>query len=292
MKFLAVVLIGAMSWLGTATGAPEVLADFPINSMADRNAQSELPEGVSVEFDLEHSTDQGGAFKITYRGSDEVSVRLFEVPLADIDNTRIDYNAYLRAEGVTGKAYLEMLCLFPNGHEYFSRAAPWTPIGDHDWRPSNAPFFFAKGDKPVRATLGVRFEGPGTVWIDKVQLARACSGWRCWLDEPGALEGALSGGIGAVVGIWGGIIGVLSSRGRARRLVMSSITGIIVSGTILMVFGAYLCWAGADYARWYPTVLLGGLLIVVLGVIRPSIARRYQAVEAERMAARDESESL
>jgi len=292
MNSLAIYLIGAAIWSSVAMGAPTVLADFPVSSLADRNVQTELPQGVNVVFDQANSHDGGGALKITFQGSGTVSVRLFEVPLANIEDTVIQYSAYQRSEGVVDKAYLEMLCMFSNGHEYFSRAIPQKPTGDHGWRFSSTPFSFAEGDKPVRATLGVRFEGPGTVWIDQVQLTQQCKGWRCGLEEPGALEGALAGGIGAAGGIWGGIMGGLSSRGRARRLVMSSITGIIVSGAILMVLGVYLCWAGAGYARWYPTLLLGGLLVVVLGSIRPAIVRRYQTIEAQRMAARDESESL
>jgi len=292
MKFLAIYLIGAAIWSSVAMSAPTVLADFPISGLADRNVQTELPQGVRVEFDPEYSVDGGGAFIVTCQGSGEVSVRLFEASLAEVENTVIWYTASLRSEGVTGKAYLEMLCAFPNGHEYFSRAIPEALTGDQDWRESRTPFFLKKGERPVRATLGVRFEGPGTLWIDQAKLTRGRMGFWKWMDWPGALEGIVWGTLGAAVGIWGGIAGLLSWYGRARRAIMVSMVGLTALGAVLLISGVCLRLAGAAYAVWYPMVLFGALLAIVLGVNACAMARRYRAVEVERMAARDASESL
>jgi len=49
------------------------------------------------------------------------SVRLYEVPLANVESVVLTYRAQLRAKDVTGRAYLEMWVRVPGRGEFFSR---------------------------------------------------------------------------------------------------------------------------------------------------------------------------
>ena len=100
------------------------------------------------------------------------SVRLFEVPVTDLDASRIAYLADAKAEGVFGAAYLEMWVRFPGKGEYFSKALDTPLQGNTDWSEYSAPFFLQKGQVPDRIRLQLTFADRGTVRLKNVRVEK------------------------------------------------------------------------------------------------------------------------
>jgi len=100
-------------------------------------------------------------------------VRLFEVSNPGVDDCVVIYRAKLKTEGLKGRAYLEMLCGFPQFGEAFSRGLDRTVSGSNDWASYQIPFFLKKGEKPDLIKLNLVVEGAGRVWIKDVELSVA-----------------------------------------------------------------------------------------------------------------------
>ena len=96
--------------------------------------------------------------------------RLFEVPMANIDNCTLNYQARLKSDGLKGRAYLEMWCHFATGAEFFSRGLESTITGSNDWAASQTSFFLKNGEQPDLIRLNLVVEGAGQVFIDDIQL--------------------------------------------------------------------------------------------------------------------------
>lgn len=100
------------------------------------------------------------------------SVRLFEFPVADLDASRIAYQASAKAEGVFGAAYLEMWVRFPGKGEFFSKALDTPLQGNMDWSEYSAPFFLQEGQVPDRIRLQLTFADRGTVRLKNVRVEK------------------------------------------------------------------------------------------------------------------------
>lgn len=272
-----------------AAGAEKVLAVFPADERPQGLSQA---QGVQVEVDTSTSVDKRGSLKITYTGTDTEEVMVFEQPLSGIENAFLWYEAAMRSENTSGRAYLAMWVTFPDQKRYFSRGLDQVFTGTQDWRRCKIPFLLKKGQAPHSVAMGVRFEGPGTVWIDDARLVERPLGWFADEASAGAAMGVIGGVFGALGGIWGGIAGVLTSRGKGRNFVLISGVCLLVIGFACVVAGVYCFAAGAPWGVYYGFLLSGGIDIVVLGPLLPVIIKRYKQVEAQRLAALDGSESL
>jgi hypothetical protein len=157
-----------LSVLATACGsggpAEQVLAEIPLDSLAEVITRS------GVAFDADVTTDGHGSIRVT--ASESVTVRIAEVGNLSVDSARLIYRARLRTADLRGKAYLEMWCVFPDGEAYFSRALDSPVTGTNDWLTQETPFFLQKGQVPSRVKLNLVIDGPGTVWLDDVVLAK------------------------------------------------------------------------------------------------------------------------
>lgn len=142
----------------------EVLKAIPVDSV----------DGVltkdGVAFDSAVSSDGKGSLKIT--ASQPTTVRLYEVKGVNVENARLIYRARVKAENVTGQAYLEMWCVFPGMGEFFSRSLQSPLTGTVDWSTIETPFFLEKGQKPELIKLNIVINGQGTVWIDDIALIK------------------------------------------------------------------------------------------------------------------------
>jgi serine/threonine protein kinase len=118
-------------------------------------------DGVSVEKDC---------WRIETK--EQRTVRLFEVANPDAEQCRVLYQARLKCENLRGKAYLEMLCHFPDEGDFFSQDLPHALSGTTDWSSSETPFFLKKGERPDLFKLNLVIEGTGTVWIKDISLAK------------------------------------------------------------------------------------------------------------------------
>jgi len=126
-------------------------------------------EGIHLDKDL--TTDGNGSLRIESGGPQRI--RLYETGDLDVENARLIYQARLRTEGLEGKAYLEMWCVFAGQGQYFSRAIPSALTGSRNWTVQETPFLLQAGQNPDNVLLNLAVIGKGTVWIDDVRLLEA-----------------------------------------------------------------------------------------------------------------------
>ncbi len=145
--------------------SPVELRSVPLDSMEGLITRS------GVDIDNQITSDGKGSLRVTASGP--TTVRLFEVSGLNIDNARLIYQARVKAEGLTGQAFLEMWCHFPGKGEFFSRGLQNPLTGTVDWTTEETPFFLRKGEMPDYVKLNLVVNGTGKVWIDDVRLIKA-----------------------------------------------------------------------------------------------------------------------
>lgn len=218
-------------------------------------------------------------------------------PLTTIDGPDVGGAGYaivgeVRYEGVIEPGYLEMWNVFPDGSRYFSRTlateGPMAAlVGDSDWREFRLPFFLEGATSmPSRLELNAVLPSKGHVWIGPVRLVGIDgAGSNAWWTDRGA--GVFGGFGGALVGIFGGMVGVLASRGKARRAVLGTLVGLTVLGGLLLVAGAIAFFDTQPYAVTGTLLISGGILAAVAGGLTPRVRHMYAQVELRRMRALD-----
>ncbi len=243
-----------------------------------------LPEGVSIS--ATPVDDTRDALEVKYTGADPVSVMLFAVtpPAGVSEKGMLVYEAWMKGESAEG-AYLEMLCTL-DGSESFSRALNQAIEGkENGWRKCRTPFFLEKGDNPELVKLGVRFEGPGTLYVEGLRLL-SMSPFSPYAGS-GLFWGIAGGVLGIVAGIWGGMAGTLAPRGRCRALVMG--IGLLLFAVCLaaLVHGVHLVFQGEPQSIYWPWLLCGGIGTVVVTPLLFVVRFRYLESEMRRMSAMD-----
>lgn len=217
-------------------------------------------------------------------------------PLATVERPAVPADGYrisgeVRYEGVEGEAFLEMWSTFPDGERYFSRTqgeGPQEPMsGASGWRPVELPFVLSGGQGPVRIAIDVVLPGAGTVDVGELEVLPLSSDGGAWWSERTA---GLVGGIGgAFIGTLGGLIGWLSSRGRARAFVLGAMRAAVVIGVALLAVAGVAILSSQPYTVVYPIAMAGVILAVVFGGVLPGVQRSYAARELQRMRALDQS---
>lgn len=229
-------------------------------------------------------------------------------PLLEIADPGISSPVYalkgmIRYEDVEGEGFLQLDNHFGETGTFFTKSlAPTGPLGkitgSSDWRPFVLPFYTNSGDQadspsllPEKLSLAVYLPGSGTVSLREVALYQYASG-----EDPlrqagqwfGDRSAGLIGGIGgSLLGVWGALVGFLSSRGKARRFVIGSASGILVFGIAGIVAGVAALAAAQPYAVWFPLLLFGIIVVAVIGKLRGSLSARYAQVELKRMQSMD-----
>jgi hypothetical protein len=95
-------------------------------------------------------------------------------------------------------------------------------------------------------------------------------------------------GIGiSLIGCFGGLIGLLVLKGRARNFVLAAVKYIIVLGILLTIAGLVAAVLNQPYAVWYALLLPGVILVLVFSLNLHSIQRRYDELEIRRMTSID-----
>lgn len=165
------IFIAAAAFAVLSTGCGQdvkTVAEFPINSTEGIISQS------AVTFDAAISSDGNGSAKIV--AADSMTLRLFEVTAIEIEpmrSARLTYQAKLHTENLRGKAFLEMWCQFQGKGRFFSRDLQNPLTGTTEWTTVQTPFFLKPGEKPELVLLNLVITGPGTVWVDEVELLQA-----------------------------------------------------------------------------------------------------------------------
>lgn len=224
--------------------------------------------------------------------------------LADITEPGIALPVYairgeLRHEDVAGTAYLQMDNDFGEHGSYFSKtlaqSGPLAGIsGSSDWRPFVLPFYADTGEVsmvPNRLTLSIYLPSSGSISLRNVAIYEYPSG-----EDPLRVQGqwfgtraaAIGGAIGgSMIGLWGGLVGFLASRGRAKGFVLVSASALFVVGIASTVLGLTALLIGQPYAVYYPLLLIGVILTLIIGGLRHTLPRRYEALELKKMRAMD-----
>jgi hypothetical protein len=199
----------------------------------------------------------------------------------------------VKYDDVEGQAYLEMWSHFADRGRFFSRtlgAGPMQPLsGSSEWRAFSLPFFIADRGfpPPERLVLNVVLPGGGRVEISPVLLQQSSENEDPtqlpgqWWDSSTA--GLLGGVMGSFIGCLGGLIGVLSSRRRARRLVLGTMRLLIVLGAMSLALGLYALAISQPYVVYYPLLLLGFLSVALSGGLYRQIRARYATTERNKM---------
>jgi len=121
---------------------------------------------------LDTSTTRGIAIRMESQGPR--SVRLAEVRTLDAPTVVLTYRGHLRAERLTGKAYLEMRCNMPQKGVLVSHTTSETEVaGTTDWVTQATRLSLGAQPGPQIVSLNVAIEGAGVVWVDNILLAQA-----------------------------------------------------------------------------------------------------------------------
>lgn len=222
------------------------------------------------------------------------------IPLFTIDSPGVTVPRYLlagqvRGEGIEGRAYLEMWSFFAGGGQYFSRtladAGPMGSLsGTFDSRPFMLPFTAEPGMKLEKLAVNVAFPGRGTVSLSNLTLEELDRDEHffptgAWLTPR---QISLFGGVGgSILGVFGALVGVLASRGRARGLVLGILKGMFAFGVVALV-GAVFAQGLVQPPQLLATLLLLGVLCTVLPLsLFGRVRRQYDERELRRMRALD-----
>ena len=239
----------------------------------------------------------GGAPALELRAtaSGPTSFHLVTIDHPQIAGPRYVVSGEVRYQGVEGQGYLEMWTVFPDGQRFFSRTlAAQGPVaalhGESNWRRFDLPFDMSGASQaPSQLEINLVLPGVGVVWLGPIRLQRAVAptdvasgAW--WSARSGTLLGAM---LGSLVGIVGAMVGVLGGRGRARRLVLGLLGGMMTVGACLALLGVAAALSAQPRHVWYPLLVIGGVSGLIGLVILPAMRRRFAADELRRIDALD-----
>ncbi|HVU28602.1 MAG TPA: hypothetical protein VHG71_12815 [Verrucomicrobiae bacterium] len=141
-------------------------------------------------------------------------------------------------------------------------------------------------NQSIKMELRIFLPSIGTVFLRPIKLLGTAESSNWWTPEQSGMIGGIAG---SIIGCLGGLIGLLASRGKARKLVLALVKIFIVLGIFLLLTGIVAAATKQPYAVYYPLLLMGFILTVVFSVNLPSIQRRYDELEIRRMTSLDAS---
>ncbi|MBI4748607.1 MAG: hypothetical protein HY774_08955 [Acidobacteria bacterium] len=235
--------------------------------------------------------DKLEALRIENTTNQPVTIKLATLEAPKLSQSKWRLTGRIRYQNVEGAGYLELWNHFNQG-SYFTRSladsGPMGKIsGSSEWRDFVLPFDASTGNAQLKLTrleLNLVLPGKGVVFIGPVELHEGfgSAGW--WNDPSGAWLGAI---LGVSLGCVGAMVGILSSLGKARQLVLWLCQGGFVVGIVLLVAGLAALATGQPYGIYYPLLLCGTISGLVFGLNYRTLFRRYQELELRQMQARD-----
>lgn len=224
--------------------------------------------------------------------------------LAEIVNPRVQSNFYgiegkISYQEVKGVSFLELWNHFANPDAaYFSRTLAASGKlqkiqGSSKIRDFSLPFNrTGTSQSPTRLVIQLHLTGAGTVEIEKFAQLREYEDGNAWSAVAGEwwpahasnLIGALGGGL---IGCWGGLIGFLASRGKARAFVLGSLTVFTFLGVAALAVGSGAVIVGQPWHVSFGPLLLGIILTVVSIVNRKKIRDQIDRMEIDKMKRKD-----
>lgn len=148
------------------------------------------------------------------------------------------------------------------------------------------PARFDSETRPNELRLKLFLQSSGTVYLRPGKLMKwvspNSSNW--WSPQQSGLIGGIGG---SIIGCFGGLIGWLVSKGKARKFVLTMTAIFIVLGVFLIVGGLVAAILKQPYSVWYALLLPGVILVLVFSLNLHSIQRRYDELEIRRMTSID-----
>jgi hypothetical protein len=220
---------------------------------------------------------------------------VLSLPRPTITTRRYALAGRVKYDAVEGQGYLEMWSYFADRGQFFSRtlgAGLLQPLsGSSSWRDFCLPFLITEEDlsPPEKLVLNVVLPGQGTVELDAVVL-RQFGENEDPMQVPGqwwdaSTAGWIGGVLGSFMGGLGALVGVLSSRARARGVVLNTLRLLLVVGALALVLGLYAFAISQPYAVYYPLLLLGSLTVALGGGLYRQIRNRYVVADGRNIHA-------
>jgi len=130
--------------------------------------------------------------------------------------------------------------------------------------------------------LEIFLPSSGTVYLRPIKLLGVTGSW--WSEK----EAPWIGGIGGpIIGCLGGLLGWLSGKGKARKLVLAVWKACIAAGILfLIVLFIALATGQPEYVSM-PLFVFGIVTTTVFGTIFPTAKKRYEDLEIRRMTSVD-----
>ncbi len=239
----------------------------------------------------------GEHFCVRNDSGEPATVLALRLDKPGITTARWAIQGEVRYGGVEGGGYLEMWSCFGGNNRYFTRtlgeSGPMAALtGSSDWRPFALPCLSKEGAPPPTSLIvNVVLPGSGKVWLSPLKVVQfgpdedplvAPGQW--WSDRMGGLVGGI---FGALVGLLGVAVWVMTSMGKARSIVFAMIWTTVILGGTALVAGIIAVIGSQPYGVYYPLLLIG-ILCPALGLgITPTIRRRFDEMELRKMAAMD-----
>jgi len=256
----------------------------------------------SAQHEWSESTAGERTLTITATNTTPTTVQLGVIESPGVESSYYAVNGRVRHSGVEGTAYLEMWNHFAGRdggppEAYFSRTMGTAGLmrnleGNSDWRDFRLPFNASEGDRrPSRLVINLVLPGRGTVELTPASLRD--------YDSPAALFGNASGwwpehwagwigaGMGILFGCWGSLIGILWQKGVARGFVMASMGFNLLVGVISLIIGVVAIALKQPYHVWYPFLLIGVILTLVMSTTRRQLLKQLAQAEEQKMAKLD-----
>ncbi|HEY5041727.1 MAG TPA: hypothetical protein VIK53_06955 [Verrucomicrobiae bacterium] len=130
--------------------------------------------------------------------------------------------------------------------------------------------------------LEIFLPSSGTVYLRPIKLLGIASNW--WSEKEAPWIGAIGG---PIIGCLGGLLGWLSGKGKARRLVLTVWKFCIVAGILFLTALFVALATGQPEYVSMPLFVFGIVTTTVFGAIFPTAKRRYDELEIRRMTSVD-----
>lgn len=231
---------------------------------------------------------------------------LIELPEPGVSSPVYALKGMVHYEDVRGDAFLQLDNHFGTSGTFYTKSlAPTGPLrkitGSSDWRPFVLPFHANSGDQadgklllPEKLTLSLYLPGSGTVSVAEVGLYQYANGedpLQMYMQAGQWFSSQTAGWIGGIggtlLGLWGALIGIVSSRGRARGFAVGSANALLFIGLASLIAGIVALGMAQPYAVYYPLLLLGVIIVAVTAMLRRTLSARYEQLELKRMQSMD-----
>lgn len=240
--------------------------------------------------ELLHADSSGGtlvkAFKdgndagveITHTSPDERSFMLAGVFSDDLEMTRVVYSAIMSSRELLKPASLELHAVI-SGQPVHIRSAGSELVGTQPPRPVEVQISLRRGEVLERVRLGVHFDGPGTVILQKLEL------WN--LGPEGLFDGPLRGIAGVITagilvlvcGLWGLVWYVVAAREEGPRIMLNTTLFLASASGVTLAAGTVAWNQNLPQVPWQPVVLLGTAGTAIFGVGYLLLQWRYGLLE-------------